>query len=93
MDPERRPDEAGHTTARTGAGGEPARDDHAPEGDQALGWTQEHDETPLDNDEAVIAAPHSGGSPPGAVLPPPDADWPDPMGGDDEERELERRTR
>jgi hypothetical protein len=92
MERERRPGEAGPTTARTGAGGESARHDDAPADEQPLSWSQ-RDETPLDNDETVVAGPHSGGSPPGAVVPPPDADWPDPLGRDDEERELERRTR
>jgi hypothetical protein len=91
MDPERRPDEAGHTTARTGAGGESARNDD-PAGGKPLTWTRQG-ETPVDNDATVVAGASAGGSPPGAVAPPPDADWPDPLGGDDEERELERRTR
>jgi hypothetical protein len=86
------PDEAGHTTALTGASGESARNDDPVAGDRPPSWP-EQDETPLDNDETVIAGSPSGGSPPGAVAPPPGADWPDPMGRDDEERELERRTR
>jgi hypothetical protein len=86
------PDRAGHTTAVTGAGagGHPkgdaldrARRDLDPEADEA----------PLDNDESIVGAAGTGGAGPGMIAPPPGTKWPDPMGGEDEERELERRTR
>jgi len=34
----------------------------------------------------------SGGNPPGAITADPNADLPDPLGREDDERELERRT-
>jgi hypothetical protein len=80
-------DEARPTTATTGAGGE-AFDD-----DEATGATARDATTDLETDEMGLGRSGPGGSPPGFVAPPPDADWPDPMGGDDEEREVERRTR
>lgn len=86
------PDEAGHTTAVTGAGagGHPERGalDEA-----RRDLEDDPDTSPLDNDEAVVAPAGTGGGGPGVVAPPPGTEWPDPMGGDDEERELERRTR
>lgn len=40
-----------------------------------------------------LAATGTGGNPPGAITAEPDADLPDPLGTEDEERDLERRTR
>jgi hypothetical protein len=51
------------------------------------------DPTPLENDESVVGSAGTGGAGPGMIAPPPGTTWPDPMGDDDEERELERRTR
>jgi hypothetical protein len=46
-------------------------------------------------DDAVtgLQATGTGGNPPGAVTTEPGADLPDPLGTEDDERELERRTR
>ena len=81
------PDQAGHSTMTTGAGGESSRSD-----DAGLAWSED-DSDPIDTDEAVVGQPSSGGSGPGFVAPPPGTEWPDPLGRDDDERELERRTR
>jgi hypothetical protein len=44
-------------------------------------------------DVVVGAGPTGGGgNPPGAVTTSPDVDVPDPLGGEDEERERQRRT-
>lgn len=89
------PDEAGSTTARTGAAGEASRDDEpAPTGDAPpLTWTDHDDDAPLDTDNAVIGQPSPGGSPLSVVAPSPDTTLPDPLGSDDEDREQERSTR
>src|SRR5829696_5478498 len=81
------PDAAGHTTAKTGASGESSRDD-APE----LSWSEDASER-TEADATVVGPASSGGSGPGFVAPPPGTAWPDPLGGDDEDREVERRTR
>jgi len=74
------------TTSRTGGGGE-AYDDADTTG--ASGRRR----TPVDIDQAIIGQPGSGGAAGGIVGAPPEADVPDPMGRDDDEREVERRTR
>ena len=80
-------DDARPTTGLTGAGGE-AFDD-----DDTTRETSDRAADVSDASETVVGASAGGGSPPGFVGTPPDANWPDPLGGEDDERELERRTR
>ena len=80
-------DETTSTTARTGAGGE---SDARVDADTNMPAEQDDQ---VEGDETVVGSASAGGSGPGFVAPPRGTDWPDPLGGDDDERELERRTR
>ena len=80
------PDEAAYATQAAGAGGQPARD-----ADEARASHEDRDD--VDADETAAGVTGTGGAPPGAVAPPPGEHWPDPMGWDDDARDLERRTR
>ena len=80
-------DETASTTARTGAGGE---SDARVDADTGMLTGQDD---LIEADETVAGSSSGGGSGPGFVAPPPGTDWPDPFGGDDDDRELERRTR
>lgn len=50
------------------------------------------EEEPATGEDAVVGPAGTGGSGPGFVAPPPGTEWPDPLGRDDDERELARRT-
>jgi hypothetical protein len=77
-------DGTGYSSATTGAGGESAAGD-----DARRQTTTSSDRVNEGNDVAAVGP---GGTPPGVVAPVPGTSWPDPLGEDDDERDLERRT-
>ena len=82
-----RADDGRPTTSRTGAGGEAYSDADASRS------ASTDSGGPAGIDDAIVGQPGSGGAAAGFVGTPADADVPDPLGGEDDERELERRTR
>jgi hypothetical protein len=103
------PDTTAYATTAAGAGGEPGRDEDRaqamqmgesptrisgrPDVEAVRESAGDAEADPIDSDEAIIGPAGTGGAGPGFIAPSPGADWPDPLGSDDDDRELERRTR